>query len=184
MMRVLLVCTLLTATSFAEEVLSSRPLVISPKRIETKTVLPPKVIAEEKNAPQSKLKNKKKKDTAVVQKPKTEEPFLINMNNVMLKITFSPGSIRLTEDAQKALRGLNLSPGKKIRISGFGDPPSTPPLGKGGNKRGGEKIANFRARVVASFLDEALGGINAELQWSANPYACCAADGAIIERAE
>lgn len=158
----------------AEEVLSSRPLVISPKRIETKTVLPPKVISAEKRVAAAKIKTKKKKETTVTQKPKTEEAFVINMNNVVMKVAFNPGSIRLSDEAQKSLRSLKLSPGQKIRISGFGD----------AGRKNAAKIANFRARVVASFLDEALGGVNAELQWSANPHTCCSTDGAVIERAD
>lgn len=158
----------------AEEVLSSRPLVISPKRIETKTVLPPKVITEEKPDAQTKVKIKKKKESTVAQGSKTVESFNINMNNVILKITFNPGSIRLSDEAQKSLRSLKLKPGQKIRISGFGE----------AGRKNAAKTANFRARVVASFLDEALGGISAELQWSANPYSCCSTDGAVIERAD
>lgn len=156
----------------AEEVLSSRPLVISPKRIETKTVLPPKVIAEQKV--EAAKKAPKKTEPKVAQKAKAKEDFLINMNQVILKIDFNPGSIQLSTEARQALKSLALQSGQKIRISGFGE----------NGRRNGKRVAHFRARVVASFLDEVFGGVNAQMQWSATQYPCCGTAGAVIEKTE
>lgn len=149
----------------AEEVLSSRPIVIAPKRIETKTELPPAVA--------SKPKPEKIAKKSAPKHPAVREEFVVNKENVLLNVAFKPGSIRLSTEAQEALRKIPITKGQKIHISGFGE--------KG--RRNAKQIANLRARVVASFLDEALDGINAKLQWSAVPYRCCSS-GAVVEAVE
>jgi len=165
-----LLCFLCLGTLLgAEEVLSSKPIVIAPKRIETKTELPPEAKLPEKKAE----KKSEKKPTAPVA---VAEKIDIDAEKVVASIQFAKGSIRLTEAAQNKLRELKLKPGQKLRISGFGD---------SARKTAG-KIANLRARVVASFLDEAVGGdgLAVKLQWRAAPHESFAQAGGVVEVVE
>lgn len=150
----------------AEEVLSSHPVVIAPKRIETETALPGKA-----------AKRTVKTDRAEKTAPATaEEPALkdntvtIDEKNILMKISFKPGSIQLSRPIRKQLIALGIKPGQKIRITGFGE-------GKGKNS---VRLANLRARVVASFLAEAVGEIDTNLQWSGQPQSAYP-EGAVVE---
>lgn len=148
----------------AEEVLSTRPVVIAPKRIDTETTIPGK--AAKRSAP--KPVKEEVMETPVAEEKSNLAP--IDEKNILLKISFKRGSIQLSQSIRKQLMGLGLKPGQKIRITGFGE--------KGMRKA--DRIANLRARVVASFLGEAVGDVSASLQWSGNPHASIA-EGAVLE---
>lgn len=92
---ILLACA---AAIGAEEVLSSQPVVIAPKRIEAET------------APLA---------TRAIESQGTEVS--INPQLVLIKIEFKPGSIRLLPAMRRQLQQLGLKPGQKLRISGFSD---------------------------------------------------------------
>lgn len=158
MMRALILsCILLTALR-SEEVLSSHPVVVAPKRIEADSA-PVAVRAMDSG------------ETAIV----------INSARVILKLEFKPGSIRLSKETKKSLRSLGLKAGDKIRISGFGD---ATPAKSAKAKNSAVRLANLRARVVASFLAEYAGEVQAELQWNPRPAREFPGTGAVIERGE
>ncbi|GAB4430388.1 MAG: hypothetical protein OHK0011_13020 [Turneriella sp.] len=129
-----LICmVLLTAAGLAaEEVLSSRPLTIAPRRIE----IPP---ASERSA------------VTGAAEPSALKP--------VLRLVFRRGSMRLTEETRRALRALRGS-GKLLRITGYGDAGYP-----------NEKLANLRARAVASYLEEYSGIHRVEIVWRAEAYA-------------
>lgn len=146
----LLLCTVAAG---AEEVLSSQPLVIAPRRIEAETVpLASRAVQSEGHA------------------------VSINPQLVIAKIEFKKNSIRLLPEMRKQLLQLGLKPGQKLRITGF--------AGAGTAKGNAVKLANLRARVVASYLAEQVGELKVELQWNGKPPEGFAADTAVIERGE
>lgn len=128
-----LACALLPATSLAaEEVLSTRPLIIAPRRIEVSP------------APQP------SPDTPAIQ---SSRKFPI------LRLGFRRGSMRLSKKTSRALRELH-APKSGLRITGYGD-----------TNRPDEKLANLRARAVASFLEEYAGIREVEILWQAEAFA-------------
>jgi outer membrane protein OmpA-like peptidoglycan-associated protein len=153
----------LTHTLSAEEVLSTRPVVISPKRIETETTIPGKPAKRT-------VKTAPKEEPAAPEIEEKETGVTIDDKSVVMKISFKPGSIQLSKPIRKQLIALGLKPGQKIRITGFGE-------SKG---KKAARLANLRARVVASFLNEAVGEISTSLQWSAKPLSAYP-EGAVIE---
>lgn len=170
----ILVSLALAGAVFAEEVLSSRPVVISPRRIETETKVPEKAgkrSAKAKSAAEKAAPKKEPVVEVVAAEPEPAETAIsIDEKNILMKVEFKAGSIQLSKPIRKQLIALALKPGQKIRISGFGE---------GGGKKG-TRLGNLRARVVASFLNEAVGEIGATLQWSSKPHASIP-EGAVIE---
>ncbi|HRP68697.1 MAG TPA: OmpA family protein [Turneriella sp.] len=77
---------------------------------------------------------------------------------VQLKVIFMKGSIQLSREARQKIADMRLKPGQKIRVTGFADAESK-------SKKDKERIANLRARVVASFLNEAVGITDAAIEW-------------------
>jgi hypothetical protein len=148
---------LLTSAAFvalqinAEEVLSSRPLVIAPRRIEAKSV--------------------DISGRQVTQHSEQSEKTDIDANRILLLITFRKGSIRLTEDTERQLLALGIKQGQQLRVFGFGDPAD----------KKAARIANLRARVIASFLKEKIGRISIEINWNEKPHRKFPGAGAIIE---
>ncbi|MBV6493207.1 MAG: hypothetical protein LDLANPLL_01222 [Turneriella sp.] len=78
---------------------------------------------------------------------------------ISLKVEFKKGSIQLTREMREKIAALKISPGQKVRITGYGD--------KTGKNM--EAIANLRARVIASFLNETTGEVDAVLEWKHKP---------------
>lgn len=147
----------------AEEVLSSEPVLITPKRIET----------HKSTTPAAGRVGVQSRAAAPAGMPSDME-IKIDQNRVLLKIEFKKDSIKLSASARRALRKLGLKPGQSLRISGLGDSPGSM---KGSNTR----LANLRARVIASYLEEFVGELKVELQWNARPPQEFAGFGAIIE---
>ncbi|MBX3722618.1 MAG: hypothetical protein KF713_12320 [Turneriella sp.] len=168
MTRVITVLFILLAAvqAGAEEILSSRPVVIAPKRIETETTLPVKA------AKRSTKKTSAEKETAAPAEESAlkESSVTIDDKNILMKVSFQAGSIQLSRPIRKQLIALGIKPGQKIRITGFGS----------GNDKKSLRLANLRARVVASFLAEAIGEIDTSLQWSGKPHTAYP-EGAVIE---
>lgn len=132
-----------TAGPKAEEILSSQPVVIAPRRIETKA------------APKAARRDDK------IEQPIAEEPALtINKENIIFKVTFRKGSMQISGEMRRELKSLTVGSGRPLRLSGFGDSPP---------HRGGKRLANLRARAVASYLKEATG-IKAKIQWTGRAY--------------
>lgn len=150
-----------SAPGSTEEILSTQPVVIAPKRIETAS---PAVFARSAEA--------------------TESEILINPQNVLFKIEFKRGSIRLSNEMRSQLRKSGLTAGQKIRISGFADAPENKGKQAARKKAEAVRLANLRARVVASFLAEYIGGIHTELQWNSNAPAGYTESLAVIERVD
>lgn len=131
-------------TLAAEEVLARRRLIIAPPRLEN---------ARDAQRAGGRL------EKARLPKPNA------------LRLVFRPGSMRLTEATERALRGLRGTQ-KILRVTGFGD-----------TARSDEKLANLRARAVASYLAEYSDLRGVELDWQAN--ACAEAEvGATVEEKE
>lgn len=167
------IALVLTGAIFAEEVLSSRPVVISPRRIETETKVPEKTgkrAAKVRSAPEKVKAEKPVMEATQKETEPQETQISIDEKNIVMKVEFKAGSIQLSKPIRKQLIALALKPGQKLRISGFGE---------GGGKKG-TRLGNLRARVVASFLNEAVGDIAATLQWSGKPHASIP-EGAVIE---
>lgn len=136
-----------------EEVLSSQPVVIAPKRIDAETLpLASRTVESEGHA------------------------VSINAQNVIGQVEFKKGSIRLLPALRKQLRELGIKPGQKLRITGFADAGTT--------KGNAVKLANLRARVVASYLSEQIGELQIELQWNGRPPEGFRNSTAVIERGE
>lgn len=100
----------------------------------------------------------------------------INAQLVLAKIQFKKGSIRLQPAMRKQLHELGLKAGQKLRITGFAD--------AGASKGNAVKLANLRARVVASYLAEQVGELQVELQWNGRPPEGFTDAGAVLERTE
>ncbi len=145
------VLLLLSSHLSAEEVLSSRPVVIAPRRIEAKSI--------------------DISGRAVTRHAEQSDDSDIDANRILLLVTFSRGSIRLTEGTERQLLALGISPGQHLRIFGFGDP-------KGKNQA---RLANLRARVIASFLKEKIGKVSIEIKWKESPHGKFPGAGAILE---
>jgi len=150
-MRYLTILLVTAVQISAEEVLSSRPVVIAPRRIEAKSV---------DVSGRSVVARSEKSPTAATDDNKT-----------LLMMAFRRGSIRLSEGTQKQLLALGIRPGQHLRVFGYGDP----------NHADAERIANLRARVVASFLQEKVGRLAVEINWSEKPHRNHAGIGAILE---
>lgn len=145
--------TIFAGAVSAEEVLSSQPMVIAPKRIESETVpLASRAVESEGHAVN------------------------INAQLVIAKIQFKKGSIRLLPAMRKQLKQLGLKTGQKLRITGFAD--------VGAGKGNAVKLANLRARVIASYLAEQIGDLQIELQWNGRPPEGFMDAGAVLERGE
>lgn len=112
----------------SEEVLSNRPVIIAPPRIEISP-------ASERSG-----------------NPPVTQPS-------SLRLAFGRGSMRLTSQTRNALRGLRGAKGV-LRITGYGDA-----------ARPDEKLANLRARAVASYLEEYSGIYRIEILWQAEASA-------------
>ncbi len=152
-MKIAAIMLLCAAAVSAEEVLSSQPVVIAPKRIESETVpLATRAVESEGHA------------------------VSINAQLVIAKIQFKKGSIRLLPAMRKQLRELGLKAGQKLRITGFAD--------AGASKGNAVKLANLRARVIASYLAEQVGELQVELQWNGRPPEGFTDAGAVLERGE
>lgn len=152
-MKIAAIMLLCAAAVSAEEVLSSQPVVIAPKRIESETVpLATRAVESEGHA------------------------VSINAQLVIAKIHFKKGSIRLLPAMRKQLRELGLKAGQKLRITGFAD--------AGASKGNAVKLANLRARVIASYLAEQVGELQVELQWNGRPPEGFTDAGAVLERGE
>jgi outer membrane protein OmpA-like peptidoglycan-associated protein len=152
-MKIAIIMLLCAAAIGAEEVLSSQPVVIAPKRIESETVpLASRAVESEGHA------------------------VSINAQLVIAKIQFKKGSIRLLPAMRKQLNQLGLKTGQKLRITGFAD--------AGAGKGNAVKLANLRARVIASYLAEQVGDLNVELQWNGRPPEGFTDAGAVLERGE
>lgn len=135
----------------AEEVLSSRPVLIAPRRIEAKSVdVSGRAVVSRSDKPVS---------------AKTDD------SKTLLMITFRRGSIRLTEGTQRQLLALGIKPGQRLRVFGFGDP----------SHKDAERIANLRARVVASYLRDKIGQLAIEIIWNDKPHPVHTGIGAILE---
>jgi outer membrane protein OmpA-like peptidoglycan-associated protein len=142
----LLCLVLLTAGGLsAEEVLSNRPVIIAPRRIEV---------------PQ----NAERSGSSDWVKPGEELP--------QFRLGFRPGSMRLTAETRKTLRTLRGSK-NLLRITGYGDA-----------ERPNEKLANLRARAVASYLEEYSGIHRVEIVWRAEAYAEAGIGATITEEKE
>jgi len=150
-MRLAICLLLATVQVQAEEVLSSRPVVISPRRIEAKSV----------DVSGRTVGSRSEKTPAA----ETDD------SKALLMIAFRRGSIRLTGGTQKQLLALGIKPGQRLRVFGYGDP----------NHADAERIANLRARVVASYLREKIGRLAIEINWSEKPHRNHAGIGAILE---
>ncbi len=151
--QIAIMLLLCAAAIGAEEVLSSQPVVIAPKRIEAETVpLASRAIESEGHA------------------------VSINPALVVAKIQFPKGSIRLPGAVRKQLNKLGFKAGQKLRITGFADASAA--------KGNAVKLANLRARVVASYLTEQVGEMQIELQWNGRPPEGFSDAGAVIERGE
>lgn len=152
-MKIAVIILLFAATIDAEEVLSSEPVVIAPKRIESETQpLASRAVESEGHA------------------------VSINAQLVIAKIQFKTGSIRLLPAMRKQLNQLALKTGQKLRITGFAD--------AGASKGNAVKLANLRARVIASYLAEQVGELQIELQWNGRPPEGFTDAGAVLERTE
>ncbi len=150
-MRYLIVLLVTAVQLRAEEVLSSRPVVISPRRIEAKSVdvSGRTVVSRREKTPAAETDDSK----------------------ALLMMAFRRGSIRLSDGTQKQLLALGIKPGQRLRVFGYGDP----------NHKDAERIANLRARVVASYLQEKIGRLAVEINWSEKPHRNHAGIGAILE---
>lgn len=148
---VILMTIMATLPLCAEEILSSRPVVIAPRRIEAKSV--------------------DVSGRAVVARSEKPSNVETDETKALLLMTFRRGSIRLTDGTQKQLMSLGIRPGQRLRVFGFGDP----------NHSDAERIANLRARVVASYLREKIGQLSIEINWSEKPHRNHAGIGAILE---
>jgi|GEM_PF-3365859 len=145
--------TMIAAPVNAEEVLSSQPVVIAPKRIESEAVpLASRAVESEGHA------------------------ISINAQWVIAKIQFKKGSIRLQPAMRRQLNQLGLKPAQKLRITGFAD--------AGAGKGKAVRLANLRARVIASYLAEQVGELQVELQWNGRPPEGFTDAGAVLERIE
>lgn len=123
---------LLTASGLsAEEVLSNRPVIIAPRRIEISPATD-------------------RSGNATVARPLEQQP--------SFRLAFKRGSMRLTDQTRKTLRSLRGSK-NLLRITGYGDA-----------ARPNEKLANLRARAVASYLEEYSGINRVEISWQAEAY--------------
>lgn len=152
-MKIAVIILLFAAAIDAEEVLSSEPVVIAPKRIESETQpLASRAVESEGHA------------------------VSINAQLVIAKIQFKTGSIRLLPAMRKQLNQLALKTGQKLRITGFAD--------AGASKGNAVKLANLRARVIASYLAEQVGELQIELQWNGRPPEGFTDAGAVLERTE
>jgi hypothetical protein len=129
----MLLCTALfsAAEISAEEVLTNRPLIIAPRRIEV---------------PQ----NAERSGSSDLAKPSEELP--------ELRLGFRRGSMRLTAETRKLLQALRGKSGP-LRITGYGD------AGKPN-----EKLANLRARAVASYIEEYYNISRVKIIWQADAY--------------
>lgn len=136
---------------FAEEVLSSRPVVIAPRRIEAKSI-------EVNGQP-------------AVTRHDQQQNFELDEAKTLLMVTFRRGSIRLSKDTEKQLLALGITGGQKLRVFGFGDP----------NHKDAARIANLRARVIASYLREKTGNQTIQIKWTEKPHARHPGIGAILE---
>lgn len=125
-----LLCPVLLAATglWAEEVLSNRPVIIAPRRIEISPAADPSG------------------NTTVARPPEQRGS---------LRLAFRRGSMRLTEQTRRALRALRGSK-NLLKITGYGDA-----------ARPNEKLANLRARAVASYLEEYSGIRRVEISWEA-----------------
>lgn len=137
----------------AEEILSSRPVVIAPRRIEAKSV--------------------DISGRQMTQHSEQSDNTDIDSNRVLLLMTFRRGSIKLSEDTERQLLSLGIKPGQQLRVFGFGDAAD----------KQAARIANLRARVVASFLKEKIGRISIEIKWNEKPHRKFPGAGAILEGA-
>ncbi len=89
----------------------------------------------------------------------------------LARLKFRRGSMRLTADTRETLHKLRGNQ-KTLRVTGYGDP-----------DRPNEKLANLRARAVASYLEEYSGIKQIEIVWHAEAFAESGI-GATIEEKE
>ncbi|AFM10845.1 hypothetical protein [Turneriella parva] len=152
-MRAFLILMIICSTLpiYTEEVLSTRPVVIAPRRIEAKSV--------------------DVSGRSVVARSEKPAGAETDESKALLLMAFRRGSIRLTDGTQKQLMALGIRPGQRLRVFGFGDP----------DHSDAERIANLRARVVASYLREKIGQLSIEIHWSEKPHRNHAGIGAILE---
>lgn len=148
---VMVLIFLATLQASAEEVLSSRPLVIAPRRIEAKSV--------------------DVSGRVVVNRSEQSADSETDDAKALLMITFRRGSIRLSKGTEKQLLALGIKRGQKLRVFGFGDP----------GHKDAARIANLRARVIASYLREKIGPLAIQIKWNEKPHTRHTGIGAILE---
>lgn len=76
----------------------------------------------------------------------------------LAKLRFRKGSMQLSRETQRALNSLKGTK-KSLRITGYTD-----------SKKSGERLANLRARAVASYLEEYADINKVELRWQAQAH--------------
>lgn len=150
---ILLPLLLPLVAAIAEEVLSVRPVLIAPRRLNAQEAA----------------------DQAVVNPRATGTiPDLLNTKNVIARLGFKKNSMRLTGETRRQLKALAQKKNSALRVTGFADDDS----GRG------ERLANLRARAIASYLEEYAGITNIEIRWLKTTHPDFPQTGAIVEEKE
>lgn len=102
------------------------------------------------------------------------QPDAVNAQRVIARLTFPKNSMRLSAETRRQLKALAPKKNTALRVTGFADDDS--------GRR--ERLANLRARAIASYLEEYAGITKIEIRWLKTTHPDFPQTGATVEEKE